>query len=143
MKVMTEQQWRAFISEGQRFGKLATVRANGRPHIAPLWFVADGDDIVFTTGIETVKGRNLTRSGHAALLVHDDRTPYRYVSIEGPVTISDDRDEAVRWAVAIARRYVGEAKAEQVGSDNVLINKEVAVRLTGAKVTALDELDKL
>lgn len=143
MRVMTEQQWRAFISEGVRYGKLSTVRKNGRPHIAPLWFVPDGDGLLFTTGINTVKGRNLARSGYAALLVHDDRTPYRYVSIEGPVSISQDRQETLRWAIAVARRYVGPGKAEELGTNNVTVNNEVGVRLTVEKVTALDELDKL
>ena len=33
---MTDEQWHAFVSEGTRTGKLATVRADGRPHLAPI-----------------------------------------------------------------------------------------------------------
>ena len=52
-----------------RPGVLATVRADGRPHVAPVWVDLDEDgSIVFTTGEGTVKGRNLRRSGRAALL---------------------------------------------------------------------------
>ena len=47
---MDDAEWRAFVSEGTRTGKLATVRADGRPHVVPIWFVLDGDDLVFTTG---------------------------------------------------------------------------------------------
>ena len=36
---MSEEQVRAFLQEGTRTGKLATTRADGRPHVAPIWFV--------------------------------------------------------------------------------------------------------
>jgi hypothetical protein len=39
-------------------GKLATTRADGRPHVVPIWFVLDGDDLVFNTGADTVKDQN-------------------------------------------------------------------------------------
>ncbi|WP_228818245.1 PPOX class F420-dependent oxidoreductase [Nocardia transvalensis] len=143
MKAMTEQQWRAFVSEGTRTGKLATVRPDGRPHVAPLWFLLDGDDLVFTTGITSVKGRNLTHSGRAAMLVHDDRDPFEFVMIEGPVSISEDRDETVRWAIALAERYVGPERAEQVGTNNATTNNEFRVRLAIETVTAVAGADEI
>lgn len=51
---------------GTRTGVLSTVCKDGRPHAAPIWFVLDGDTVVFTTGRGTVKGRNLRRTGQAA-----------------------------------------------------------------------------
>lgn len=65
---MTDTKWRDFVSHGTRTGKLSTVRADGRPHVTPMWFVLDGDDIVFNTDKSVVKGRNLTRTGEYALL---------------------------------------------------------------------------
>jgi nitroimidazol reductase NimA-like FMN-containing flavoprotein (pyridoxamine 5'-phosphate oxidase superfamily) len=47
---MTDEEWRAFVSHGTRTGKLSTVRADGSPHVAPIWFLLDGDDVVFNTG---------------------------------------------------------------------------------------------
>ena len=46
---MSDEERRAFLSAGTRTGILSTVRRDGRPHAAPIWFVLDGDDIVFTT----------------------------------------------------------------------------------------------
>jgi nitroimidazol reductase NimA-like FMN-containing flavoprotein (pyridoxamine 5'-phosphate oxidase superfamily) len=43
MAEMTEAEWRAFLTERPRTGKLATVRADGRPHVAPIWFDLDDD----------------------------------------------------------------------------------------------------
>ncbi len=55
---MTEDEVWAFLdSVPPRTGKLATVRLDGSPHVAPIWFAIDGREIVFNTGTETVKGR--------------------------------------------------------------------------------------
>ena len=49
MQKMTPEEEKAFLLSGTRTGKLATVRADGRPHVAPVWFLLDGDDVIFTT----------------------------------------------------------------------------------------------
>lgn len=52
MKRMSPDEQRAFLVNRLRTAKLATVRANGRPHVAPVWFDLDGDDLIFTTSTE-------------------------------------------------------------------------------------------
>ena len=49
MRAMMTEEVCGFLSEGTRTGKLATVRADGRAHVAPVWFVLDDDDLVVTT----------------------------------------------------------------------------------------------
>ena len=56
MRKMTEQEWHAFVMDGTRTGKVATARKDGRPHVVPVWFVLDGEDVVFTTSATSVKG---------------------------------------------------------------------------------------
>lgn len=63
---MTDEEWRAFLSEGTRTAKVSTVRADGSPHIAPVWFLLDGDSLVFNTGRKSVKGRNLERDARVS-----------------------------------------------------------------------------
>ena len=92
---MSEDVWKAFISEGTRTGKLSTVRADGSPHIAPMWFLLDGDDLVFTSENTTVKSRNLLRDERAALCVDDERPPYSFVVLRGRVEISEEPDRVV------------------------------------------------
>ncbi|HTJ69157.1 MAG TPA: PPOX class F420-dependent oxidoreductase [Actinospica sp.] len=125
---MTNDQWRAFVSEGTRTGKLSTVRADGRPHIAPIWFLLDGDDLVFTTAIGTVKGRNLARDGRASLCVDDDRPPFSFVVIEGRAELSEDPAALLHWATRLGGRYMGEDKAEAFGKRNA-VPEERLVRL--------------
>ncbi|MFE0581691.1 PPOX class F420-dependent oxidoreductase [Streptomyces sp. NPDC058874] len=120
-KKMTQEEWRAFVSDSARTGKLCTVREDGSPHVAPVWFVLDGDSFVFNTGKDTVKGRNLARDGRVALCVDDERPPFAYVILQGRAEISDyadAADEVLTWATRIAARYMGEADAEAIGRRN-------------------------
>lgn len=132
---MTDEQWRAFVSHGTRTGKLSTVRADGRPHVTPVWFLLDGDDVVFNTGQDTVKGRNLARDGRVALCVDDDRPPYGFVVLEGRAELSEDLDEVRRWATRIGGRYMGEDRAEEFGARNG-VPGELLVRVRVDKVVA-------
>jgi len=136
---MTDEQARAFLAEGSRTGKLATTRADGRPHVAPVWFVPDGDDLVFMTGANTVKGRTLRRDPRAALTVDLQEPPYAFVLVEGAVTISEDLEEMLPLSIAIARRYVGDAAAEQYGRRNAVAG-ELLVRLRPTKIVAVADL---
>ncbi|MET9790140.1 PPOX class F420-dependent oxidoreductase [Streptomyces canus] len=132
---MTDEEWREFVSHGTRTGKLSTVRADGSPHVAPVWFVLDGDDVVFNTGKATVKGRNLARDGRVALCVDDDRPPFGYVVLRGRARLSEDLDEVRHWAGRIGARYMGEERAEEFGARNG-VPGELLVRVKIDKVLA-------
>jgi PPOX class probable F420-dependent enzyme len=133
---MTDEQRRAFLLEGTRTGILATVRADGRPHAAPIWFTLDGDDVIFTTGADTVKGRTLRRQGRAVLVVDESEPPFDFVTVEGPVEISEDPAERLRWAIVLGGRYMGADQAEAFGRRNA-VPGELLVRLRPEKVIAL------
>jgi PPOX class probable F420-dependent enzyme len=133
---MTDDQRRAFLLEGTRTGVLATVRADGRPHAAPIWFTLDGDDVMFTTGAPTVKGRNLRRTGRALLVVDESTPPFDFVTIEGRAEISQDHDELLHWATVLGGRYMGADQAEAFGRRNA-VPSELLVRLRPDKIVAL------
>ncbi|MEU9308400.1 PPOX class F420-dependent oxidoreductase [Streptomyces sp. NPDC048256] len=132
---MTDEEWRAFVTYGTRTAKLSTVRADGSPHVAPIWFLLDGDEVVFNTGKETVKGRNLARDGRVALCMDDDRPPFDYVVLQGRARISEKLDEVRHWATRIAARYMGEERAEEFGARNG-VPGELLVRVAIDKVLA-------
>ncbi|MEU5313596.1 PPOX class F420-dependent oxidoreductase [Streptomyces sp. NPDC021562] len=136
---MTDEEWRAFVSHGTRTGKLSTVNADGSPHVAPIWFLLDGDELVFNTGKDTVKGRNLARDGRVALCVDDDRPPFHFVVLNGHARLSEDLDELRDSATRIAARYMGEDRAQEFGARNG-VPGELLVRVTVEKVVALRDL---
>jgi hypothetical protein len=115
------------------------VRADGSPHVAPVWFVLDGDDVVFTTGSGTAKGKALLRDPRAALVVDLEAPPYGFVLVEGAVSISTDLDEMLLLATRIAGRYVDKELAEQFGARNA-VQGELLVRLRPAKITAFGDM---
>jgi PPOX class probable F420-dependent enzyme len=132
---MTPEQARSFISRGTRTAKVATVMKDGRPHVMPVWFVLDREQIVFTTGAASVKGRNLRRDPRIALVVEDDTPPYAFVHVRGRATIHEDLDELRRFAMAIGSRYMGEDRAEEFGQRNA-VPGELLVRVTPERVIA-------
>jgi PPOX class probable F420-dependent enzyme len=135
MTQMTDAEWRDFVMTGTRTGKLAVTRSDGRPHVTPVWFVLDGDDMVLTTHAGGVKGRALRRDPNAALCVDDQEPPYSYVMIEGRAALSDDPGGLLRWATAIGGRYMGAENAERFGARNA-VPGELLVRLRVTRVIA-------
>jgi PPOX class probable F420-dependent enzyme len=128
-----------FLSAGTRTGKLATTRPDGSPHVAPIWFILDGDDVVFMTGANTVKGKAMLRDPRVALSVDDEQPPYSFAIIEGTVSISRDLEEMLPLSIAIARRYMGDEQAEAYGRRNA-VDGELLLRLHRVKVTAVADI---
>lgn len=136
---MNPDEVRAFLSAGTRTGKLATVRPDGRPHVAPIWFVLDGDDILFNTHENSVKGQNLAADGRVALTVDMEEPPYAFIIIEGTAVIEDSPGELLRWATTIGARYMGAERAEEFGHRNGAAG-EYLVRLRPSKIIAQDDV---
>jgi PPOX class probable F420-dependent enzyme len=136
---MTPEEIRAFLSQGTRTAKLATTLPGGEPHVMPVWFVLDGEDVVFTTGSGSVKGRNLRRDPRAAMAVDDDVAPYAFVHVRGRATLSEDLGELLRFATAIGGRYMGADRAEEFGRRNA-VSGELLVRLHPERVIAYSEV---
>jgi PPOX class probable F420-dependent enzyme len=132
---MTSGEIRAFLSHGTRTAKLATSGPDGQPHVMPVWFALDGEDVLFTTWGDSVKGRNLRRDPRAAIVVDDEVPPFAFVHIRGHVTLSEDLDELLRFATAIAYRYMGIDRAEEFGRRNA-VPGELLVRLHPERVIA-------
>jgi PPOX class probable F420-dependent enzyme len=132
---MTPEQRRTFLLQGTRTAILSTVRADGRAHAAPIWFLLDGDDVVFNTGADTVKGRNLARDPRAVLTVDDSDPPFSFVIMDGTVDLSEDLDEVRQWATSIGGRYLGADRAEELGRRNG-VPGELLVRFTPTKISA-------
>ena len=139
MKKMSKVEAYEFLATGTRTGKLATVRDDGRPHVAPIWFVLDGDDLIFNTWHESVKGKNLVRDGRIALTVDEEVAPYAFVLVEGTVEITDDPAESLKWATRIGARYMGQDQAEAFGRRNS-VPGELLVRIKMDKIVAQKEL---
>ena len=131
-----EGWWKTFVAElPARTGKLAVVRADGSPHVAPVWVDVDGDDLVFTTGAETVKGKAILRDPRVEICFDDERPPFAFAIVRGRAATSTDPDELLRWSTRIAGRYMGTDRAEEFGRRNA-VPPEMVVRVTVERVIA-------
>jgi len=139
MPLMSKEQWRAFLTERPRTGKLAVVRADGAPHVTPVWFDLDGDEIVFTTHETGIKGRSILRDPRVCLSVDDDAPPFAFVIINGTARVSTDPDDLRYWAARLAGRYMGADRAEEFGRRNG-VPGELVVRVKPTKVVAADKV---
>ncbi|APE37281.1 F420-dependent protein [Nocardia mangyaensis] len=135
MASLSDPQVREFLTHGTRTGKVAFTAADGRPLVTPIWFIVEGDELVFNTGANTAKGRAFARDPRAALCVDLEEPPYALVEAQGTVTLSEDLDELVRTATAIAARYMGQDRAEEFGKRNG-VPGELVVRLRPTKIIA-------
>ncbi|MBA0048441.1 PPOX class F420-dependent oxidoreductase [Mycobacterium sp. NPDC050853] len=139
MREMNREEWWTFATKGTRTGMLGLVRADGAPIVTPVWFLLhegpDGDELIFTTGTDTLKGKAIRRDPRISLAVDDQRPPYSYVQFTAEARLTNDLDEMLRWATTIGARYMGAELAEQYGRRNA-VPEESLVRATITKVIA-------
>src|SRR4051794_16742579 len=111
--------WQEFVlATPARTAKLAIVRADGSPHVAPVWVDLDGDTIVFMTSADTIKGKAILRDPRVSMCWDDDRPPFSFVTVAGEATTLTHPDELVEWAARIGGRYMGRDRAEEYGRRN-------------------------
>lgn len=135
--------WQDFVSaDPPRTAKLAIVRKDGSPLVAPVWVDLDrgaGDDgedqVVFMTSADTIKGKSILRDGRVSMCFDDERPPFAFVTISGVTTTSTDPDELLEWGTRIGGRYMGADRAEAYGRRNA-VPPEMVVRVTPTNVVA-------
>jgi PPOX class probable F420-dependent enzyme len=136
MKKMSYAETRNFLQYGTYTGKLATLRKDGRPHIAPIWFVLDNNDnIIFTTWKESIKAKNIQHDPRVSICVDDQSPPFSFVIVEGVAEIADEPNDLLKWATKIAARYMGQENAEIYGKRNS-VEGELLLRIRPTKIIA-------
>lgn len=104
------------LLEGDALAHLATLRADGSPHVTPVWIDHDGDEVLVDVRIDRVKAANMRRRPQVALSILDPRNPYRYLTITGEVT-SWSEDGWREHMDRLAQRYTGSPKYEWAAPD--------------------------
>lgn len=121
-----------FLNE-RRFAVLATINDDGTPHQSTMWYRIDGDTVMMNTRRERIKDRNFRRDNRASICVEDG---YRYVTIDGSVELVDDQFAAQADIKALAERYDGPEKAEEIARNSFSKQQRVTIRLSIDRVDA-------
>lgn len=122
-----------FLSVGTRTGMLGFVAPDGRPLVAPVWFILDHGELVFNTGRHTAKGRALARDSRVVICVDDPHPPYSFVQLQGIASVTEDAEDLLDTATWIGARYMGADRANEFGRRNA-VPGELVVRVRPTKV---------
>ena len=125
-----------FLTEGRRIGKFGYTAADGRPLIAPVWYVLDNGELLFNTGADSAKGRAIARDPRVVMCVDMEESPYGFVQVQGLAVTDEDLDECYRVAAACGARYAGAERADEFGKRNA-VPGWVVVRVRPTKIVSL------
>ena len=105
---MSDDELRDFLDE-QKIVSVATLGPKGRPHLVPLWYVRDGDELTGWTYAKSQKARNLERDPRATLQVEDGVAyeELRGVMLECDVAVERERERVAEYGRALFSRYAG------------------------------------
>ncbi len=114
--VMSVEEREQFLA-GLHVGVLSVVAGDDRgPLAVPVWYdYQAGGQVSVITGRGSRKGRAIRAAGRMSLCAQDERPPYRYVTVEGPVVI-EELDPGER--LAMARRYLGTKGGDRYVASN-------------------------
>lgn len=102
--MLTEKDRRLF--EEPNIASLATLNADGSPHVSPVWVDVDGDTILINSARGRLKVRNVERDPRVAICVFDRDEPRTRVLVRGVVTEITE-EGAAEHINALARKYTG------------------------------------
>jgi PPOX class probable F420-dependent enzyme len=124
---------RAFLEE-KRFAVVATKNTDGSPHLAVMWYLVDGDEIVVNSAQGRRKDRNLAADPRMSLLVEDG---YRWVRIDGLASIDHDQTKAHAYIRRLASRYYeDERKVEEQMKNHFTKQHRITYRLPIRRVSS-------
>jgi len=112
---LTDGEVQEFLDERGHILRIGTVDADGYPSVLPIWFIREGDDIVFTPRGPARFLADIRRDPRVGLSIDEDPLPYRKVTIRGTARIAHEPGEDDEWRDLyrrIAKRYVDDEAAD-------------------------------
>jgi PPOX class probable F420-dependent enzyme len=136
---MSDEEIEQFLAE-RRTITMATIGADGLPHMVAMWFgIVDGA-ICFETKAKSQKAVNLMRDPRITCLVEDGDTydKLRGVSFEGTAEVIDDADYLMQVGISVWERYYGPYTEELKPMVEMMLNKRVAVKVNVERTRSWD-----
>ena len=137
--VLTDEEIAEFV-EQQRTATLASVSAEGQPHLVAMWYAVIDGQIWFETKAKSQKAVNLRRDPRVSVLIESGHTydSLKGVSFEGKAVVVDDADALWQVGVSIWERYTGPYTEEMRPFVEIMLNKRVAVRVDVERTRSWD-----
>ena len=94
------------LFQKKAFANLATLMADGRPQVSPVWCDLDGSHIRVNSAKGRVKDKNMRRNKKVALSITDPDNPYRHLDVQGEV-VEITEQGADAHINSLAKKYLG------------------------------------
>ena len=137
---MTPDEMHAFLDEGRDL-QVASINADGTPHLVTMWYLREGDDLLFWTYAKSQKVVNVRRDPRATVLVAtgEKYEELKGVSINGSTSVIDDLDEVLAFGEKVYEKYWGPIDDDLVRDGVRMMGvKRVVIRVTPVKTTSWD-----
>ena len=137
---MTTDEMHAFLDEGRDL-QVASINADGTPHLVTMWYLRDGEDLLFWTYAKSQKVVNVRRDPRATVLVAtgEKYEELKGVSINGSTTVIDDLDAVLAFGEKVYEKYWGPIDDDLVREGVRMMGaKRVVIRVTPIKTTSWD-----
>ncbi|MBF6094371.1 PPOX class F420-dependent oxidoreductase [Nocardia cyriacigeorgica] len=121
-----------YVDEERVYATVATVGKDGQPHLTVVWITRDGDDLVFSTTVDRVQGRNIRRDPRVTVMIHPPERPFVYAEIKGSATVTPDPERALPDELSL--KYTGKLYRD-FNPAWVNDGERIIVRVTPHKVT--------
>jgi PPOX class probable F420-dependent enzyme len=133
---MTQAEREAFLAD-VHVGVIAIERPDGPPLAVPVWYSYEpGGEVTVLMDGDSVKGRLIERAGRISLCAQQETAPYRYVSVEGPVTV--DASDLERDSRPMAHRYLGVKNGDRYTDASGHGGNPIRVRMTPQRWFSVD-----
>jgi len=120
------------IDDEKVFATVATVSPDGRPHLTVVWVKRDGDDVLFSTTVDRLQGRNILRDRRVTIGIIPPGNPYTYAEIRGIAETTPDPTRAL--PDELSRKYLGADYAVASPSAEDDHERRIVVRVRPDKV---------
>jgi PPOX class probable F420-dependent enzyme len=138
---MDDGEIEAFLGE-QRRAQVATINADGTPHVVPLSYVVVDGRVALWTDPSSKKIANLRRDPRLTCLVEagDRFAEFRAVQITGRADLADDAATSRRVGMALFLRSAppGTDEAQLAAAVDGLVAERVAVLVTPERTVSWD-----
>ena len=138
---MTPDELRDFLDQEQTM-TVGTIGPNGRPHLMPLWYVPDGDELIAWTFAKSQKSKNLERDPHATVQVEAgvEYQDLRGVMFECDVRVEREPEHVAWYGRRIFERYGpgGDLAPEVAEMVERQAPKRIGMRFTPTRTVSWD-----
>ncbi|TLF79357.1 PPOX class F420-dependent oxidoreductase [Nocardia cyriacigeorgica] len=94
-----------YVDQERVYATVATVGTDGHPHLTVVWIKRDGEDLVFSTTVDRVQGRNVLRDPRVTVMINPPDRPFLYAEIKGSATVTPDPERALPDELSL--KYTG------------------------------------